>query len=49
MPTIVVVGRGLSNGVIELRDRRSGEQTEVAVEDALGEILAVVHGPAGLG
>ena len=24
MPTIVVVGRGLSNGVIELRDRRSG-------------------------
>ena len=29
MPTIVVVGRGLANGVIELRDRRSGEQTEV--------------------
>ncbi len=35
MPTIVVVGRGLSNGVIEVRDRRSGEQVEVAVEDAL--------------
>ena len=49
MPTIVVVGRGLSNGVIELRDRRSGEQTEVAVEDALGEIVATVHGPTGLG
>ena len=44
MPTIVVVGRGLSNGFIELRDRKSGEQTEVPVEDALGEILAVVHG-----
>ena len=49
MPTIVVVGRGLSNGVIELRDRSSGEQVEVAVEDALGEILAAVHGPTRLG
>jgi prolyl-tRNA synthetase len=49
MPTIVVIGRGLSNGVIELRDRSSGEQTEVPVEDALGEILAVVHGQTRLG
>jgi prolyl-tRNA synthetase len=49
MPTIVVVGRGLSKGVIELRDRRSGEQTEVPVEEALGEILAVVHGQTKLG
>jgi len=49
MPTIVVVGRGLSSGVIELRDRRSGKQTEVAVEDALAEILAAVHGPTRLG
>ena len=44
MPTIVVVGRGLANGVVEVRDRRSGEQIEVAVEDALTEILAAVHG-----
>ena len=44
MPTIVVVGRGLANGVVEVRDRRSGEQLEVAVEDALTEILAAVHG-----
>jgi prolyl-tRNA synthetase len=44
MPTIVVIGRGLSNGVIELRDRGSGDQIEVAVEDVLAEILAVVHG-----
>ena len=49
MPRIVVVGRGLSNGVIELRDRRSGQQTEVAIEDALAEILTAVHGPTGLG
>ena len=38
MPTSVVVGRGLANGVVELRDRRSGERTEVPVEDALGEV-----------
>jgi prolyl-tRNA synthetase len=43
MPTIVVVGRGLANGVVEVRDRRTGEQVEVAVEDALTEILAAVH------
>jgi prolyl-tRNA synthetase len=43
MPTIVVVGRGLANGVVEVRDRRTGEQVEVVVEDALMEILAAVH------
>jgi prolyl-tRNA synthetase len=44
MPTIVVIGRGLAEGTVELRDRRSGEQSQVAVPDALAEILAVVHG-----
>ena len=43
MPTIVVVGRGLADGVVEVRDRRSGQQVTVAVEDALTEILAAVH------
>ena len=43
MPTIVVVGRGLANGVVEVRDRKTGEQVEVAVENALTEILAAVH------
>jgi prolyl-tRNA synthetase len=42
MPTIVVVGRGLVNGVVELRDRRSGEREEIAVEDAAGLIVAAV-------
>ena len=44
MPTIVVIGRGLSRGVVEVRDRQSGEHVEVAVEEALPEILAAVHG-----
>jgi prolyl-tRNA synthetase len=44
MPTIVVVGRGLASGTIEMRDRRTGEQTEIAVADAPGAILAAVRG-----
>ena len=44
MPTIVVVGRGLADGVIEVRDRRTDERREVPVADALGEIVAAVHG-----
>jgi len=44
MPTIVVVGRGLADGVIELRDRRTSERTDVPVDDALGVIIAAVHG-----
>jgi prolyl-tRNA synthetase len=48
MPTIVVVGRGLVEGRIELRDRLTGEQSDVAVADALGEIVAAVHGRPAL-
>jgi prolyl-tRNA synthetase len=48
VPTIVVVGRGLADGMIELRDRRSGEQSNIALSDALGEIVAVVHGRPAL-
>ena len=44
MPTIVVIGRNLAAGMIEVRDRRTGAQTEVAVPDALGTILAAVRG-----
>ena len=44
MPTIVVVGRGLADGTIEVRDRRSGERNDVDVAEAAGRIVAVVHG-----
>jgi prolyl-tRNA synthetase len=40
MPTIIVVGRGLADGVVELRDRRSGERRDVA----LGEVVSLVAG-----
>ena len=43
MPTIVVVGRGLVDGVVEVRDRRTGDREEVAVADAADRIVAAVR------
>ncbi|WP_461145310.1 proline--tRNA ligase [Salinifilum aidingensis] len=34
VPTILVVGKGVANGVVEVRDRRSGERAEVPLEEA---------------
>jgi prolyl-tRNA synthetase len=42
VPTIVVVGRGLANGVVEVKDRRTGERTEVAVDDAVRHLTELV-------
>jgi prolyl-tRNA synthetase len=39
MPTIVIVGRGLANGVVEVRDRRSGSREEVPVEAAAARLV----------
>ncbi len=44
MPTLVTVGRGLAEGVIEVRDRASGERTEVPVAEAASRVLAEVRG-----
>ncbi|HEU4913447.1 MAG TPA: proline--tRNA ligase [Actinomycetes bacterium] len=38
MPTIVVVGKGLADGVVEVRDRRSGEREDVPVADAAAHV-----------
>lgn len=43
MPTAVVVGRGLADGTVELRDRKSGEKREVGVDDVIDELLTVVN------
>ncbi|NUO96522.1 MAG: proline--tRNA ligase [Nonomuraea sp.] len=40
LPTIVVVGRGLSQGVIELRDRVAGTKQEIPLSDAASHILS---------
>ncbi len=47
VPTIVVVGRGLAQGTVEVKDRRSGERREVAVDAAVREVLAEVRGAPG--
>jgi prolyl-tRNA synthetase len=44
VPTILVVGRGLANGVVEVKDRASGERTEVAVDDAVTHLVNLVRG-----
>ena len=43
VPTIVVVGRGLANGVVEVKDRRSGERTEMPVDGAVEQLAALVR------
>ena len=42
VPTIVVVGKNLADGVIEVRDRASGDRTSVPVAEAVDAIAAVV-------
>jgi prolyl-tRNA synthetase len=44
VPTIVTVGRGLADGVVEVKDRRTGERTDVPVADAAGHLTALVRG-----
>lgn len=41
VPTIVVVGKRLVEGFIEVKDRRTGERTDVAIADAVPALLAV--------
>jgi prolyl-tRNA synthetase len=44
VPTILVVGKSLENGVVEIKDRRSGDRREVLVADAVSEVLREVSG-----
>jgi prolyl-tRNA synthetase len=38
VPTIVIVGRGAADGIVELWDRRSNERTEVPVAELLARL-----------
>ena len=44
VPTIVVVGKGLADGVIEVKDRATGERTNVSLDEAPAHLLQVVRG-----
>ena len=39
VPTIVVVGRGLAEGTVEVKDRRSGEAENIAVDGAVSHLV----------
>jgi prolyl-tRNA synthetase len=43
MPTVVVVGRSLADGTIEVRDRRTGEREDVPVAEAAATVVAAVR------
>ena len=38
MPTIVVVGKALAEGQVEVKDRRSGERRNVAVDAVVADL-----------
>jgi prolyl-tRNA synthetase len=44
VPTSVVIGKGLDDGVAELRDRRSGDSRQVAMAELVDAVLAEVRG-----
>ena len=41
MPTILVVGRGLASGMVEVKDRKSGERGDVALVELNDHLVAV--------
>lgn len=42
MPISVVVGRGLADGVVELRTRKTGAKRELSVDEAVDEVLTML-------
>ena len=47
VPTIVIVGKRLADGFIEVKDRRSGERQELPVADAAALLASMCRGQAG--
>ena len=43
VPTIVIVGKGLVDGVIEIKDRATGDRIEVPADEAADRIVAACH------
>jgi prolyl-tRNA synthetase len=43
VPTILVVGRGLANGVVEVKDRATNERTEVPVTEVVAHLVELVR------
>jgi prolyl-tRNA synthetase len=41
IPRIVIAGRGVATGVVEVRNRRAGTSNEIALKDAAKHIVAM--------
>ncbi|SHF36099.1 proline--tRNA ligase [Streptoalloteichus hindustanus] len=41
VPTILVVGRGLAKGVVEVKDRVTGERAEVAADEVVAHLVSL--------
>ena len=44
VPTILVVGKGLASGVVEVKDRRSGSGVEIATDDVVQYLRDLTRG-----
>src|SRR3954454_4935398 len=44
VPTIAVVGKGLADGTIEVKDRRSGDRTDIPVAEVVDHLVTTVRG-----
>ncbi|GAB2976322.1 proline--tRNA ligase [Amycolatopsis acidiphila] len=44
VPTILVVGRGLAKGVVEVKDRASGDRQDVPVDEVVAHLVKLVRG-----
>jgi prolyl-tRNA synthetase len=42
IPLVVVAGRGLAEGTVEVRDRNTGERTEAAVDGLAGQLTRLL-------
>jgi prolyl-tRNA synthetase len=42
IPVIMVVGKSLADGKVELRNRKTGEKTEVALAEAVNSVTALI-------
>jgi prolyl-tRNA synthetase len=45
VPTIVIVGKGLEGGTVEIKDRATGDRREVPVDQIVDAIVSEVRGP----
>jgi prolyl-tRNA synthetase len=43
VPTLLVIGKGLAQGTVEIRDRRTGEREDVPVDEAVARLTEIVR------